>query len=220
MRKLILGCIGCVAVTLVAFASSAAAQSFDVCQLNGSADFSPGLNSTSKMFTYTLTGTVSGCESDPAGAPESGTIEAGQVVTEEVRNSITHATDTVSYQWPLPYGEGTCASLTTRGYALVTWVDGTHTIEVYETKGSLSSAFEGGVWASVTMSAINAQPGDPETYTIKTNRFADFETIEGSLVFQPSEPAACTTSTGVTTATISGAQSINTAASTAAEPPV
>jgi hypothetical protein len=65
----------------------------------------------------------------------------------------------------------------------------------------------GSVVASITLTAVNAQAGDPMTYTITTNRFVGDSAL-GLLAFQPPEPTACTTSTGATTAGISGVVSL------------
>ncbi len=209
MRKLMLGCIGCLAVTAFAPASATAAQSLDACVLQGTANFSPGLTSNSSTFSYNLGGTLSDCQANPSGPPESGTLEVGQTLTKQVKNEITEETDTVTYQEPVPSGEGTCvSSSTTNAHALVTWADGTHTAELYETQGGLASVLKGDVALSITLHAIDAQPGDPNTYTIKTNRFTNLELVSGLLIFQPSEPTACNTATGVTTAAISGALNV------------
>jgi hypothetical protein len=201
-----LGCIGCLTVTLFAFVSSAPAESLSGCVLQGTATFSPAPNpSTATSFSYTFGATLSNCQASPS-APESGTIEAGQTLTEHVTNSITGATDSVMYQeWPVPSGEGTCANSTTTGRALVTWADGTHTVEIYTTKGGLVSAVTGGVDKSMTLRAVNAQEGDPNTYTIKTNRFVSTEPVDGLLSLQQ---AACNTSGEVTESTTAGISGI------------
>jgi hypothetical protein len=56
----------------------------------------------------------------------------------------------------------------------------------------------------MTLTAVNAASGDPTTYTINTARYAG-QSSNGLLTFQPPDPTACATSTGVTSATISGA---------------
>src|SRR6266699_1576880 len=47
------------------------------CQLQGVANLSPPLSSTSANFAYSFTGTLSSCQSNVAGAPTSGTVSAG-----------------------------------------------------------------------------------------------------------------------------------------------
>jgi len=217
VRRTLLGCIGCLACVgcLVASPSAlaASAQSGDVCLLQGTASFSPGLTLTANVFEYTLNATLSNCHSSQSGTPESGTLEAGLFLPEQVKNSITGATDTVLYQEsPVPSGEGTCASATSTGRALVTWADGTHTVMLYTAKGSLAQAFTGGVASSMTLYAVEAPEGDPSTYTIKTNRFVPvLESADGLFVLQPPEPAACNAG-GVTSAAISGALGFGTPA--------
>ena len=55
----------------------------------------------------------------------------------------------------------------------------------------------------MTLTAVNAATGDPTTFTITTTRYAG-QTAGGVLAFQPPDPTACNTSTGVTTAGLSG----------------
>jgi hypothetical protein len=208
LRKLMLGCIGCLAITLLVLAPSAFAQSLGGCQLQGTANFSPGLSSSSQPFSYNFTGSLTGCQSSESGAPSSGTVGAGQTLAEQVKNSTTGATDTVTYQEPVPTGSGSCGSSTTNGNALTTWADGTQTVESYSTTGALAAvSLSGSVVASMTLTAVNAQPGDPTTYTITTNRFAG-DSASGLLLFQPPDPTACSTPTGATTAAISGTVSL------------
>jgi hypothetical protein len=204
-----LGSFGSLALTLFVFAPMASAQSAGGCQLQGTANFSPGLNSSTQTFSYNFGGALSGCQSSESGAPTSGTVAAGQTLTEQVKNSITGATDTVTYQEPVPTGSGGCASSTTSGSALTTWSDGTHTVESYSTTGALAAVnLSGSVAASMTLSAINPPAGDPTTFTIATNRFAG-DAASGLLTFQPPEPTACNTPTGATTAAISGAVTLS-----------
>jgi hypothetical protein len=208
LRKLISACLGCLAVGLFALAPSALAQSLGGCQLQGTANFSPGLNSSTQNFSYNFGGSLTGCRSSESEAPGSGSVAAGQTLMEQVTNSMTGATDTVTYQEPVPSGNGGCASSTTNGTALVTWADGSHTVVAYSTTGALAGVdLSGSVAASMTLSAVNAQSGDPTTYTIATNRFAG-DSAAGLLLFQPPDPTACNTPAGATTAAISGAVSL------------
>jgi hypothetical protein len=208
LRKLMLGSLVCLALTLFVFAPAALAQSAGGCQLQGTANFSPGLNSSTQAFSYNFGGGLSGCQSSESGVPTSGTVAAGQTLTEQVKNSITGATDTVTYQEPVPTGSGGCASSTTSGSALTTWSDGTHTVESYSTTGALAAvSLSGSVVSSMTLTAVNPPAGDPTTFTITTNRFAG-DSASGLLAFQPPEPAACNTPEGATTAAISGVVSL------------
>jgi hypothetical protein len=208
LRKLMLGCVACFAMTVLVV-SSAFAASVGGCQLQGTANFSPGLNSSSQSFSYNFGGGLSGCNSSEAGAPTSGTVAAGQTLVEQVKNATTGATDTVTYQEPVPTGTGGCASSTTSGLALTTWSDGTHTVESYSTTGALAGVhLSGSVVASMTLTAINPPAGDPTTFTITTNRYAG-DAANGVLLFQPPDPTACNTPAGATTAAISGAVSLS-----------
>src|SRR4051812_29528810 len=71
--------IAAVMVAALSLAGPAAAQSGGGCQLNGTASFSPGLNSSDQPFTYSFGGNLSGCQSSDATAPPTGTVSAGQV---------------------------------------------------------------------------------------------------------------------------------------------
>lgn len=203
MRKATLALIGCLA-TFALFASSAAAQNVGGCQLQGTANFSPGLTAGSAPFSYGFTGNLTGCQSSQSGVPTSGTVSAGQTLTEQVTNSVTGATDTVTYQEPLATGTGGCASSTTKGEALTTWADNSTTVLSYSTTGAAAAVqLSGNVAPSMTLTAVNAASGDPTTYTINTTRYAG-DSASGVLAFQPPDPTACNTTTGVTTAGISG----------------
>lgn len=203
MRKIMVASLAALAVAM-AFVPSAAAQSAGGCQLQGEAHFSPGLSSSSQAFSYNFGGALEGCQSSQSGVPTSGTVSAGQVIPEQVTNSITGVTHTVSYQEPVPTGSGGCSNSTTQGEALTTWADGTHTVVSYSTTGALAAVnLSGSVAPSMTLTAVNAEPGDPATFTIETNRYAG-ESAAGLLAFQPPDPSACLTPTGATSAAISG----------------
>src|SRR5258707_3073853 len=74
--------MGALVIVGVVFAAPASAASAGGCQLQGSANFSPGLGSTSQNFTYNFGGSLSGCQSSDAGAPTSGSVEAGKILTD------------------------------------------------------------------------------------------------------------------------------------------
>jgi hypothetical protein len=194
---------------MLAFAPSAFASSVGGCQLNGTANFTPGLGASSQAFSYNFGGSLTGCQSSESGVPTSGTVSAGQTLVEQVKNSITGATDTVTYQEPAATGTGGCSNSTTSGSALVAWVDGTNTALSYSTTGALAAVnLTGKVVASITLTAVNGKAGDPTTFTIATSRYAG-DSAGGALLFQPPDPTACNTPAGVTTAGISGAVSLN-----------
>jgi hypothetical protein len=169
--------------------------------MQGEARFSPGLNSSSQEFNYELTGNLEGCQ---AGAPTSGTLSVGAVISEQVTNAVTGATDTVEYQQPIPTGSGGCGGIATEGQALETWADGTQTVVSYSTTGALAGApVSGSVASSMTLSAVNPALGDPATFTIETTRYAG-ESIVGLLAFQSPDPSLCTTPKGAATTTFGG----------------
>src|SRR5437764_3536522 len=207
VRPALLGALVLAAVVLPT--SSAMSASGGGCQLQGTANLNPGLSNSSQNFNYSFSGALSSCQSSTAGDPASGSVEAGKTVTAQVVNSITGATDTVTYQEPVPSGTGSCASSTTSGTAIVTWSDATKTVIGYSTTGALAAVdLSGSVVPSVTLTATNAQAGDPTTLTISTTRYAG-ESATGLLAFQPPDPTACA-GAGLTTAGISGVVGIGT----------
>ncbi len=188
------------------FASSAPAAAFEVgCAAQGTASFTPGLGSEKQPYEYTLTGILAGCRSTETNAPEGATIEAGDQLKMEVKNAITGEMNTATYQEPVPTAQGSCAEINATGILLTTWSDGTHTIIDYNAKGGLAAAVKGGVFREVTLTAVEAQEGDPSTITIKTNRLVPLSQVAGALAFLPGEPAACNTPAGFTRAGFTGA---------------
>jgi hypothetical protein len=187
--------VGALAIVSVAFPSAASAQSGGGCQLQGTANFSPGLNNNSQNFTYSFGGDLTSCQSNQSGSPTSGNVEAGKVQTDPATGE--------QFQEPVATGTGSCASSTTNGIAIVTWADGTQTVVQYSTTGAAAAVhLSGTVIASVTLPAINPQTGQPTSKTITTTRYAGQSAV-GVLGFQPPDPTACN-GAGVTTAGISG----------------
>jgi hypothetical protein len=195
LRKLALVGAAGLGVSLFVLAPSAsAAAGAGGCQLQGNAILTPGLNSSSQPFSYSFGGNLSGCQSSQSGAPATGTVSAGQAVTINAEQ----------FQEPVPSGTGGCVSSTTGGITIVTWADGTQTVVQYTTTGALALVhLTGTVAPSVTLTAINPAPGQPTSTTITTTRYAGQSAL-GDLAFQPPDPTACNTPTGVTQAGISG----------------
>ena len=105
----------------------------------------------------------------------------------------------VAFRW---HGRGTNSD--TSGIGIVTWADGTVTVVEYTTTGAAAAVkLDGQVIPSVTLPAINPQPGQPTSTTISTTRYAGASAL-GALTFQPPDPTACNTSAGVSTAAIDG----------------
>jgi hypothetical protein len=188
-----LGALAC-AIAVLLVPAAASAQSVGGCQLDGNASFTPGLTNDAQNFQYSFGGSLSGCQSSESGAPTSGTVSAGQVVTIGGQQ----------FQEPVPSGNGSCGSSTTAGTAIATWADGTQTVIDYSTTGAAAAVhLEGTVASSVTLQAVNPQPGQPTSTTVTTTRYAG-DSSQGLLTFQPPDPTACATPTGVTTAGIGG----------------
>jgi hypothetical protein len=196
MRKLAVGlALSVTALLALALAGSAAAATGGGCHLQGQASFNPGLNSSSQPFSYSFAGGLSSCQSNQAGSPATGSVEAGKVYTDSTGEQ---------FQEPVATGNGGCSSSTTSGTAIVRWADGTVTVVQYTTTGAAAAVkLDGKVVASVTLPAINPLPGQPTSTTITTTRYAG-ATALGGLTFQPPDPTACNTPAGVTTAAIDG----------------
>src|SRR4051812_42358349 len=80
-RKLVPGSlVGALVLLGVTFASPAWAQSGGGCQLQGTANFTPGLSNNQQNFPYNFGGNLSGCQSSESGSPASGAVEAGKVL--------------------------------------------------------------------------------------------------------------------------------------------
>ena len=186
MRKLVPCTVLAVLVVAGAvMASSASAASGGGCQLQGTASFSPPLTNTAQAFSYGFTGALSNCQSSVAGSPTSGSVGAGQVVTDPSGEQ---------FQEPVPTGNGTCGNGTTQGTAITNWADSTDSV-------AAAVHLAGTVAPSVTLPAINPQPGQPTSKTITTTRYAGDSAL-GLLAFQ-ADPTQCAGS-GVSSAGISG----------------
>jgi len=151
------------------------------CQLQGVANINPPLTTTSGSFAYNFTGALSGCQSNIAGAPTTGTVSAGVQLAETVTltNISTGGTTagTVLYQEPIPQGSGSCGNSTTAGEALAAWGDGKNTVVDYDTTGALAAVnLQGTVVPSMTLtlvaSSVPAGFSAPATFTISTDEAA------------------------------------------------
>ena len=92
MRKLVFAGPVCLLAMLFAVAPAAEAQSLGGCQLQGTANFSPGLTNNAQNFSYNFAGGLSGCQSSTSAAPTSGSVEAGRTITTPYDWSYTDST--------------------------------------------------------------------------------------------------------------------------------
>jgi hypothetical protein len=92
----------------------------------------------------------------------------------------------------------------------VNWADNTITVIRYTTNGALAAvALQGNVVPSTALSAPDhTYTWEPTSLTVTTTRYGG-ATASAALAFQPPDPTACNTPTGVTTAGISGAATLN-----------
>ena len=180
MKRLLVLAATTVFVAMLLLGGSAfAATNAGGCQLHGGANFAPPLTNTAQNFTYSFSGVVTNCQSSDGGAT-SGAVFAGT-------NGL-----------PVPTGNGSCASSTTSGSAVVQCGDGTVTVIQYTTTGAAAAvALQGSVIGSVTSSTGT-------TYT--TNRYAGDSAV-GAVAFEPPDPTACA-GAGVTSAGIDGVVSL------------
>jgi hypothetical protein len=121
--------------------------------------------------------------------------------------TITH---TEHFYEPVATGNGSCANSTTSGVAFVNWADNTITVIRYTTNGALAAvALQGNVVPSTALSAPDhTYTWEPTSLTVTTTRYGG-AAASAALAFQPPDPTACNTPTGVTTAGISGAATLN-----------
>lgn len=154
------------------------APSGGACQLAGTASFTPGLTASSGSFTYTFSGTLSGCQSNVAGAPTSGTV-----------STLVPAS-----------GTGSCSNSTTSGYSVSHWADGNQTIVQYTTTGAGALVvLQGTVVQSVTIGTTTYNTTEPTTPAGSS--------ALGELTFSTASPTgvtACSTAGGLTSAVIDG----------------
>jgi hypothetical protein len=149
-------------------ALAASGPSGGACQLTGSANLTPPLSGTSGSFSYNFSGTLSSCQSND-GAPSSGTVSAGQSLTQ----------GGATYQEPASTGTGSCTSSTTKGTAIIKWADGDYTVLGYSTAGSGAVvALQGTVVPGVTLTG---------TQTVTANGTTTTETVH--LTISTDEPA-------------------------------
>jgi hypothetical protein len=201
----------------VANAPAGSAAAGGGCNVQGTATLTPGLNSSAQNFSYSFSGALSSCKSSDSSAPVSGSIGAGQLyqaVTSsgpDPNNPTVTITHTEHFYEPIATGNGRCANSTTSGVAFVTWdpPDNTVTIVSYKTTGALAAvALQGSVIDSIALSAPDhLYTWEPTSLSVATTRYSGFS-ANAALAFQPPDPTACNTPTGVTSAGISGAAAL------------
>ena len=110
------------------------------CHLAGTANFSPGLTTSSSNFTYGFTGTLSTCESNN-GSPASGSTFAQNAT-----------------------GTGSCSQSSTTGTSVTTWADGDTTVVSYTTTGAGALVvLQGSVVPSVIIGSTTYTTNEPST---------------------------------------------------------
>lgn len=160
------------------------------CQLNGNASFDQGLGQTNRPFTYSFTGNLTGCQSTDAGAPATGTVQAGGIYT----------VGGVAYKLDQSTGTGGCSNSTTAGVAITDWADGTRTLIKYTTTGAAAAvSLSGSVLSSLVLHPVDTTLPD---LTITTTRYAGASPT-GALAFE-ANPPDCLSATGVKQAGIAG----------------
>lgn len=175
-------------------AGAGAAPGAGGCRLDGNASFDQGLGSTSRPFTYSFTGSLTGCQSTDAGAPATGKVQAGG----------TYALGGVDYKLDQSTGTGGCSNSTTAGVAIADWADGTRTLIRYATTGAAAAvSLQGSVLSSLVLHPVDATLPDA---TITTTRYAGASPT-GLLAFEASPPD-CLSAAGVRQAGIAGTISL------------
>ena len=162
--------LAALAVGAATCALPASAADGGMCQLEGTAAFKNGPNGADRAFTYTFTGDLSGCQSNN-GAPASGKIATLRPST----------------------GDGSCATNTSEGLALVTWADKSLSVVEYTTRSA-------GAGVALQGTVVPSAKVGKKTY--KTTKYAGYGAA-GALFFD-ADPAECAGS-GVTASPIHGA---------------
>ena len=162
--------LAALAVGAAVSAVPASAADGGMCQLEGTAAFKNGPNGADRAFTYTFTGDLTGCQSNN-GAPASGKIATLRPST----------------------GNGSCATNTSEGLALVTWADKSLSVVEYTTQSAA---------AGVVLQGTVVPSAKVGKKTYKTTKYAGYGAA-GLLVFD-ADPQECAAG-GVTKAPISGA---------------
>jgi hypothetical protein len=189
------------------------------CTLAGAADFSPNGPGVQTSFGYSLTGTLTNCQSSRAGAPTDGTIEVGQVINAAVPVTLADGTvvqGTASYQAPVATGTGTlpansCAAGSTAGDALITWADGSTSVVDYTTASAGPAvSLEGTVVDSLTATLVpgSTSPSGtaPATHTVSSTSTAVpvGDGAQGVVAFTTEAPDGCTTDAGLSAVAVEG----------------
>jgi hypothetical protein len=172
------------------------------CQLNGSAAFTPNGPGTTQAFGYSVTGQLTGCQSNLAGAPTAGSIAVGQQV---VVGAATYAEPKATGSGALPVNS--CPAGTTSGTAVVTWADKTTTVVSYTTSSAGPAVnLQGTVIASITLPLVSGPVGSPTTYTISTTNptYPVNNGAQGIVAFTTNDPTPCTTSAGLSNVALQG----------------
>jgi hypothetical protein len=228
-RRLLVGVIAIATATGTGLAldAASAAPAGGVCTLHGSATFSPNGPGNLDTFGYSFSGDLSNCQST-GGSPASGSIGAGQVLTETVPLTVTNPDNTTStvsgtaeYKEPQASGTGqvpgaSCAAGSTSGSSVVTWANGKTTVIDYSTQSAaagveLSGSVVSGLTATLVAGSQSvAGSTAPSSFRITTTEASlpVGNDAGGILAFEVSDPTQCTTDGGVTTAGIDGAVAV------------
>jgi hypothetical protein len=207
------------ALTMLTGPSAGADPGGAGCTLAGAADFSPNGPGVQTSFGYSLTGTLTNCQSSRAGAPTDGTIEVGQVINATVPVTLADGTvvqGTASYQAPVATGTGTlpansCAAGSTAGDALITWADGSTSVVDYTTASAGPAvSLEGTVVDSLTATLVpgSTSPSGtaPATHTVSSTSTAVpvGDGAQGVVAFTTEAPDGCTTDAGLSAVAVEG----------------
>jgi hypothetical protein len=221
VKKTLLLCA--LAATLLPATSAMAGQGLAGCQLAGTAAFPVGLGANQPApaptvpapelgipqeidwgpaFTYSFHGELTGCTGTDSTVPPTGDVGAsGKIYAGE-----SFPYKGVQYEsLGTPTGNGGCSGSHTEGTSVVVWGNDRLSVIDYATDGAaalvgLTGQFRDG---SVTLTRVERGPeGEILTDTFPLELGGDY--TGGPLAFEPPDPTACTTATGVTTAGISG----------------
>lgn len=175
----------------------AAPRDSGACRLVGLASFTSGLPGTEADHTYSLQGDLSMCQSPPGSSLSGfGKLSLGKVQTD--------AGTGFRWQEPLGASTGNCRTSSGNATVILTWPDGAVTIGDVQTRSVAAGfAMTGSIAPSVTLTAVDRQPGQPATKTLTTTRHGD-----GVLAATFAIPSVVQCPVGSTGLSLNGAMSI------------
>ena len=203
-----------VAGSIALATGGSAAPGGGACQLDGTASFTPNGPGATSTFGYSVSGQLTNCQSNLAGAPTAGAFGVGQQYTVAViiQTPTGPQPGQATYAAPLASGSGTvpvnsCPGGTTSGTGITTWPDGSHTVVGYTTTSAGPAVhLEGTVIPSVTLTLATGPAGAPATYDMSSDNasYPAGNGVQGAVAFTTSDPTQCNSAAGLSSVQLQG----------------